>query len=81
MPKLLVLFYSRTGNTAKLADALVEGARSVKFTEVDVRRIDDLAPLPLPLMHAGRPSTCDGRPGSHRAAGGPAGTVSRRPRR
>src|SRR5687768_7784488 len=44
MPKLLVLFYSRTGNTAKLADALVDGARSVKFTEVDVRRIDDLAP-------------------------------------
>ena len=44
MPKVLVLFYSRTGNTARLADALVEGARSVKFTEVDVRRIDDLAP-------------------------------------
>ncbi len=44
MPKVLVLFYSRTGNTAVLADAVVEGARSVKFTEVDVRRIDDLAP-------------------------------------
>lgn len=44
MPKLLVLFYSRTGNTATLADAIVEGARSVRFTEVDVRRIDDLAP-------------------------------------
>src|SRR5687767_14425222 len=44
MPKVLVLFYSRTGNTARLADAIVEGARSVKFTEVDVRRIDDLAP-------------------------------------
>jgi NAD(P)H dehydrogenase (quinone) len=44
MPKVLVLFYSRTGNTAKLADAIVEGARSVPYTEVDVRRIDDLAP-------------------------------------
>ena len=44
MPKVLVLFYSRTGNTAKLADAIVEGARSVKFTEVDARRLDDLAP-------------------------------------
>jgi len=44
MPKVLVLFYSRTGHTARIADALVEGARSVKFTEVDVRRIDDLAP-------------------------------------
>jgi NAD(P)H dehydrogenase (quinone) len=44
MPKVLVVFYSRTGNTAKLADAIAEGARSVQFTEVDVRRLDDLAP-------------------------------------
>jgi NAD(P)H dehydrogenase (quinone) len=44
MPKVLVQFYSRTGNTATLADAVVEGARSVRFAEVDVRRIDDLAP-------------------------------------
>ena len=47
MPKVLVLFYSRTGNTAALADAVVDGARSVKFTEVDVRRIDDLAPAAM----------------------------------
>ena len=44
MPKILVLFYSRTGNTAVLADAIAEGAKSVRFSEVDVRRIDDLAP-------------------------------------
>jgi NAD(P)H dehydrogenase (quinone) len=44
MPKVLVLFHSRTGNTARLADAIAEGARGVRFTEVDVRRIDDLAP-------------------------------------
>ncbi len=44
MPKILVLFHSRTGNTAALADAIAEGARSVRFAEVDVRRIDDLAP-------------------------------------
>lgn len=44
MPKVLVLFYSRTGHTAALADAIADGARSVKFTEVDLRRIDDLAP-------------------------------------
>jgi NAD(P)H dehydrogenase (quinone) len=44
MPKVLVVFYSRTGNTAKLADAIADGARSVQFTEVDVRRLDDLAP-------------------------------------
>lgn len=44
MPKVLVLFYSRTGNTAALADAIAEGAGSVKFTEVEIRRIEDLAP-------------------------------------
>ena len=44
MPKILVCFYSRTGNTARLADAIVEGARSVRFAEVDVRRLEDLAP-------------------------------------
>lgn len=44
MPKVLVLFYSRTGNTAALADAVAEGAGSVKFTEVEVRRIEDMAP-------------------------------------
>ena len=41
MPKVLVLFHSRTGNTAALADAIAEGAGSVKFTEVEVRRIED----------------------------------------
>jgi len=44
MPKVLVLFYSRMGNTALLADAVAEGAESVKFTEVEVRRIEELAP-------------------------------------
>lgn len=44
MPKILVLFHSRTGNTAALADAIAEGARSVRFAEVDVRRLEDLAP-------------------------------------
>jgi NAD(P)H dehydrogenase (quinone) len=43
MPKVLVLFYSRTGNTAALADAIAEGAAAVRFTEVEVRRIADLA--------------------------------------
>ncbi|HEX6060373.1 MAG TPA: NAD(P)H:quinone oxidoreductase [Gemmatimonadaceae bacterium] len=44
MPKTLVLFYSRGGNTARIADAIAEGAKSVRFAEVDVRRIEDLAP-------------------------------------
>ena len=37
MPKTLVLFHCRTGPTASLADAVTEGARSVRFSEVDVR--------------------------------------------
>ena len=44
MPKVLVLFHSRTGSTAALADAVAEGAGSVKFTEVEVRWIDDPTP-------------------------------------
>lgn len=44
MAKVLVLFHSRMGTTAALADAIAEGARSVRFTEVDVRRLEDLAP-------------------------------------
>lgn len=43
MPKVLVLFYSRTGNTAALADAIAAGADSVKFTEVEMRRVEDRA--------------------------------------
>ncbi|HEX8850407.1 MAG TPA: NAD(P)H-dependent oxidoreductase [Gemmatimonadaceae bacterium] len=42
MPKVLVLFHSRSG-TAALAEAVAEGAASVKFTEVELRRIEDLA--------------------------------------
>jgi flavodoxin I len=34
MPKLLVLYYSRSGNTEKMAEAVVEGAKS--FGNVDV---------------------------------------------
>src|SRR4051812_30698738 len=52
MPKVLVLFHSRTGNTASLADAIAEGAGSVKFTEVEVRRLDDLSPQGGPESEA-----------------------------
>jgi len=58
MPKVLVVFHSRTGNTARLADAIAEGARAVRFTEVDVRRLEDLAPESViegqPAWKAGR---------------------------
>jgi flavorubredoxin len=36
MARLLVLYYSRTGNTEKMAKAAAEGARSVTGTEVEL---------------------------------------------
>jgi flavorubredoxin len=36
MPKILILYYSRTGNTEKMANAIAEGARKVENTQVDV---------------------------------------------
>jgi NAD(P)H dehydrogenase (quinone) len=44
MPKVLILFYSRTGKTAQLAEAIAEGARGVRFTEVELRRAEEIAP-------------------------------------
>ena len=37
MPKLMVLYYSRTGNTEKMANAVVEGAGSTKGVETELR--------------------------------------------
>jgi NAD(P)H dehydrogenase (quinone) len=42
-PKVLIVFYSRTGNIARLAEAIAEGAREVG-AEVRLTRVDDLAP-------------------------------------
>ena len=36
MPKMLVLYYSRTGNTEKMAKALVEGAQRVPGVDVQL---------------------------------------------
>jgi len=41
MPKLLVLVPARSAELAPLADAVLEGARSVRFAEVDVRSFGD----------------------------------------
>ena len=41
MPKLLVLVPARITELAPLADAVLEGARSVRFAEVDVRTFGD----------------------------------------
>ncbi len=39
MPKLLVLFQSRSADVVRLAEAAAEGAKTVRFAEVDLRRI------------------------------------------
>jgi multimeric flavodoxin WrbA len=39
MPKLLVLLPARSTELVPLADAVAEGARSVRFAEVDVRSV------------------------------------------
>ena len=39
MPKLLVLFQSHSPHVVRLAESAADGARSVRFSEVDVRRL------------------------------------------
>ncbi len=41
---ILVVFYSMTGNVAKLANAVAEGAKNVKDTEVRIRQVQDIIP-------------------------------------
>ncbi|MGQ9530762.1 MAG: flavodoxin domain-containing protein [Candidatus Bathycorpusculaceae bacterium] len=36
MPKLIILYYSRTGNTEKMAKAVAEGAKTVPSVEVEL---------------------------------------------
>jgi hypothetical protein len=49
MPKLLVLFDPRSNDLAPLADAIAEGARQVRFAEVDVRRMALATPDDTPV--------------------------------
>jgi flavodoxin I len=37
MPKILILYYSRTGNTQKMARAVAEGAITIQGVDVDVK--------------------------------------------
>ena len=37
MPKILILYYSRTGNTERMAKAIEEGARTVQGIEVELK--------------------------------------------
>ena len=41
MPRALVCYYSKTGNTEKMAMALAEGAKSVQGTEVVIKKALD----------------------------------------
>jgi NAD(P)H dehydrogenase (quinone) len=41
--KILVTYYSRTGNTAKLAVAVAEGAKAVTGTMVDLKTVDQVS--------------------------------------
>lgn len=36
MPKILILYYSKTGNTEKMAGAVAEGAKTVQGAEVEL---------------------------------------------
>ena len=41
MAKVLVVYYSRSGNTAKMAEAVGEGAREVKGVAVEVKKVEE----------------------------------------
>jgi len=40
MPKILIVYYSHTGNTEKMAKAIAEGARTVQEVEVELKRYE-----------------------------------------
>lgn len=66
MPKVLVLFYSGDANAAALADAIAEGATSVKFTEVEVRRIAGETPSTDAAKHEDGTTARDARAKKYR---------------
>jgi flavodoxin I len=38
MPKILIVYYSKTGNTEKMAKAIAEGAGTIQEVEVELKR-------------------------------------------
>ncbi|UCG44767.1 MAG: flavodoxin domain-containing protein [Candidatus Bathyarchaeota archaeon] len=38
MPRILIFYYSHTGNTEKMAEAIAEGAKAAQAVEVEVKR-------------------------------------------
>lgn len=41
MPKVLIVYYSRTGNTKEMAELIAEGVRREKDVEVEVKAVQD----------------------------------------
>ena len=44
MPKVLVAYYSKSGNTKQIAEAIAEGAKSVKGVDVEIKKVEDINP-------------------------------------
>jgi NAD(P)H dehydrogenase (quinone) len=42
MPKVLVAYYSKTGNTKQVAEAIAFGAKSVKNVDVEIKNVEDI---------------------------------------
>ena len=45
--KILILFYSRYGNTAKMAEEIAYGAKQISGVGVGIRRIADDVPMEI----------------------------------
>jgi NAD(P)H dehydrogenase (quinone) len=41
MAKILIVYDSSTGNTEKMAQAVAEGAKQIKDTKVNVKKVDE----------------------------------------
>lgn len=44
MPRMLIIYYTRSGNTETMAEYVAEGAGGVEGIEVEVRGVDAVAP-------------------------------------
>jgi len=51
MAKLLVTYYSRTGNTKQMAEIIAEAARAVSGVEVTLKPVSEVAPDDLLQFH------------------------------
>ena len=47
MAKMLIVYYSRTGNTAKMAEFVAKGASEVPGVEIEVKPVEEVSPATL----------------------------------